>query len=390
MFRFILIFTLFSSVSFAQNAKGIFSIVVEGKRSDLTYFKKRSELTMARSTKYCRGSMMPKSVNNWSCKKTDHNMSNCVLEYKCSFVNKKFNRLSETRRIRKDLKSIPKRNSKYKITLLYKDSKEVIKQLGGGNFVVQKKKSKNKKFKNQYLAAGAPTPKVKKKVVKKKPATKKKTVKKRKKSIKEEELEELAALSSIEEEDFVVENKKSDNEWILEKKKKTDGTEEFSVLKKEDRNKGKNATPTGKRNQWTSFSLSYLSVSDDSENSLATFDIAWTPHMWFADTYGVRGQLGLHQFKLSETVTTEEEVFFIYDLGVFGLYRYGNLFAELGLGLQIWNNSEGSSFNSFTLGGGYIFEYYKLKFIDRISASFSSVSNEFSTKEFRVSVGGSF
>jgi hypothetical protein len=393
MFRFVLIFILFNSLAFGQNAKGIFSIVVEGKRSDLAYIKKRSELAMARSTKYCRGSKMPKAKSSWSCKKSAPRVSSCVLEYKCQFVNKKFSRLSETRRIRAELKSIPKSKSKYKITLIHKDRKEVMKQLGGGKFVAQKPKSKTKSYGTQYLAAGAAASGKPKTITSGNPVakTKKSKPKTKKSRAKSIEKEELDALSQVKEDDFLVDTETpKEEEWVFEKIEKTDGSKEFQVYKKEDKNKGKSSTPTGKRNQWASFALSYVSVSDSLENSLATFDAAWTPFMWFSNSLGLRGQLGVHQFKLGETATTEEETFLIYDIGAFGTYRLGNFFAELGLGMQIWNNSNGDSFNTFTLGGGYIFEYYKLKFIDRIQAGFSSVSNDISTKEFRVSVGISF
>ena len=385
MFRLILIYFLLTPLVFAQNAKGIFSIVVEGKRTDLSYIKKRSELAMARSTKYCRGSKMPKAQSKWSCKKSSSRVSKCVLEYKCSFVNKSFSRLSETRRIRASLKSIPKSKNKYSITLVHENKKEVMKQLGGGKFVVESMKNSSKSYGSQTLSSsksfssGNPdTPKSSKP---------KSTKSKKAKQIEREELEEFSA---IKEEDFLVDTQEKEEEWVMESKKKTDGTEEYQVYKKDEKNKGKKTTPTGERNHWANFSLSYITVSDSLDNSLSTFDAAWTPFLWYSDSWALRGQLGVHQFKLAETDLTEEESFLIYDVAGFGVFRVGGLFAELGLGLQIWNNSAGDSFNTFTLGGGYIFDYYKLKFIDRIQAGFTSVSNEINTKEFRLSVGISF
>lgn len=385
MFRFVLIYFLISQVTFAQNAKGVFSIVVEGKRSDLTYIKKRSELAMARSTQYCRGSKMPKAQGSWSCKKSSSRVSRCVLEYKCSFVNKKFSRISETRRIRASLKSIPKTNSKYSITLVHEDKKEVMKQLGGGKFVVESLKASSSKYGTQTLSSSS-------KNVTSASSTQRKSSKAKStktKNVKQLEREELEELSAINEDDFLVDTQEEEK-WIFEEKKKTDGTQEYQVYKKSDKDKGKTLTPTGERNQWASFALSYISVSDALDNSLATFDVAWTPFLWYSNSWALRGQLGVHQFKLSETDVSEEESFLIYDIAGFGVYRAGSFFAELGLGIQKWNNSTGDSFNTLTLGGGYIFEYYKLKFIDRIQAGFTSVSNDISTKEFRFSVGFSF
>ncbi|WP_127714400.1 hypothetical protein [Halobacteriovorax sp. HLS] len=396
MFRFVLIYFIFGTLAFAQNAKGIFSIVVEGKRSELSYIKKRSELSMARSTKYCRGSMMPKAAGKWSCKSSAPKVSSCVLEYKCQFVNKSFNRLTETRRIRKQLSSMPAVKSKYSITLIYEDKKEVMKQLGGGKFVVDSAKHSQKSFSHQKLAAssktyssGNPSKKISQSK-KKARSTQKVQAPKKSAKAKKIEQEELAELAALKEEDFKVEHQSKEEEWVLEKNKKTDGREEYQLYKKDEKYSDQEKAPTGERNQWTSFALSYISVSDSLDNSLATFDAAWTPFMWFSNSWGLRGQLGVHQFKLSETATTLEESFLIYDIGGFGLYRVGNLFAELGFGLQKWNNSTGDSFNSLSLGAGYIFEYYKFKYIDRIQVGFSSVSNEISTKEFRLSMGLSF
>jgi len=387
------------TATFAQNAKGVFSIVVEGNRSELNYIKKRSELTMARSTKFCRGSKMPKSIGSWSCKKTKPRVSSCVLEYKCHFVNKKFNRLSETRRIRANLKGLPKSRSKYKITLISKEKKEVVKQLGSAGFVTKsaaKSKAANASFSSQKLAASSKSyPNLRKKTIQKTPKRKtvsskmkSKALKKELSEIEKEELEELSFLTD--DENKVAKGDSEDEEWVLEKVRKTDGKEEYQVYKKNEKHKGTSKTKRGKRNDWLSFALSYVAVSDSFSNSLSTFDVSWTPYMWFSDSLGIRGQLGVHQFKSSETALLASQTFLVYDIGALGLYRFGNFFFELGFGMQKWNDTLGESYSTMTFGGGYFFEYYKLGFIDRISGSFTSVGNTASNKEMKLSIGTSF
>ncbi|OUR96572.1 hypothetical protein A9Q84_09490 [Halobacteriovorax marinus] len=396
MVRFGLIYFILMTATFAQNAKGVFSIVVEGNRSELSYIKKRSELTMARSTKFCRGSKMPKSQGGWSCKKTKPRISSCVLEYKCKFINKKFNRITETRRLRASLKDLPKSRGKYKITLISKDKKEVVKQLGGAAFfAAAAKKSKTAKgsFSSQKLAASSKRyPNLKKKTPRKKsikPKTRARVARKEAMEIDEDELEELASLRE-DETQLKETDPNGDEEWVIEKVKKRNGKEEYQVYKKDEKYKGLSKTKRGKRNDWLSFALSYVAVSDSFKNSLSTFDVSWTPQKWFNADWGMRGNLGVHQFKSSETATLASQTFLVYDIGVFGLYRFGNLFVELGFGLQKWNDTLGESYNTLTFGGGYFFEYYKLGFIDRIQASYTTVGNDAANKEMKLSIGASF
>ncbi|WP_372656241.1 hypothetical protein, partial [Halobacteriovorax sp.] len=201
---FLIIF-LMPFYSSAQNAKDKFSVVIEGTRSHLDYIKARSELRMARSTKFCRGSKMPKSVGEWSCKSTAPRVSNCVLEYKCKFVNKRFNRASESRRLRSNLKGIPHLKSKYTISLLYKDKKQILEEID--NQVPTPAPSKKvvaSSFSSQKLKSTKPKPKVKirkKQItkVKKRTSSQKKKITKRKIETSEEDLEELSFLKESEE-----------------------------------------------------------------------------------------------------------------------------------------------------------------------------------------------
>lgn len=404
MLRFVLIYFLIMSATFAQNAKGIFSIVVEGNRSELNYIKKRSELTMARSTKFCRGMKMPKAVGSWSCKKTKPRVSSCVLEYKCHFVNKKFNRLSETRRIKRKLKGLPKSRSKYKITLISKEKKEVVKQLGATGFVTKsamKSKGTSASFGSQKLAASSKRyPNLKKKSptkakrsMKKSSRSKMKAKKAKLTELEKEELEELNFLTDDGEEEAMTqsnETQEGEEEWVLEKVTKRDGKKEYQVYKKDEKYKGMAKTKRGERNDWLSFAFSYVAVSDSFSNSLSTFDVAWTPHMWFKNNWGIRGHLGVHQFKTSETASVASQTFLVYDIGAFGLYRLDNFFFELGFGMQKWNDTVAESYSTLTFGGGYYFEYYKLGFIDRIQGSYTSVGNTAANKELKLSIGASF
>ncbi|WP_290733255.1 hypothetical protein [Halobacteriovorax sp. JY17] len=389
----IIVFSLGLSLStFAQNAKESFSVVVEGNRSGLNYIKARSELTMARSTKFCRGSKMPKAIGEWSCKNTAPRLSHCVLEYKCHFVNKKFNRLSESRRLRAKLKDIPHLKTKYSISLFYKDKKEVLEELGGAAQMSRSIKKMPAPFAPQKLAASKSVSR-KKKVrgtrVQKAPL-KKSVVPTKKKSVSERELEEIAFLKDdevdklIKQEELIEEEEVSapiESESVAK-----DDKIDFSEIKKEKKKESKSNLKT----QWASFDLSYIMISDDEETSLSTFGLSWTPHLWFSSHFGVRGNIGFHSYSTPETELVASESFLIYDLGLFGVYKFTNIFFELGLGLQKWNHEEAENANTLSYGFGYYFDEKKLYIIDRVSFGMSSLSNDIGTKEMKFSIGGSF
>lgn len=358
----------------AQNVKEQFSVVVEGTRSHLDYIKARSELTVARSTKFCRGSKMPKSVGEWSCKNTAPRMSNCVLEYKCQYVNKKFNRLSESKRLRSNLKAIPHLKSKYTISLLYKDKKQILEEIDNqAPSLPPSKKVVASNFSAQQLKSSKPKPKIKirKKQIKKdknRASSLKKKVTKKKIDTSKEDLEELSFLKESEE-------------------KNTLEAEAVSPLKKEKDDEGSQFET---KVQLKNFALSYISISDSEETSLTTFGLAWTPHIWFTKHFGIRGHFGFHSYETVETDLVESQSFLIYDIAAYGQYLFTNLYFEVGYGTQKWNLEGAESVSSLSFGTGYLFDEKILYVLDRVSLEMSSLSNEVSTKELKLSIGASF
>ena len=389
----LLFLILFLSLpTFAQNAKENFSVVVEGSRSGLNYIKTRSELTMARSTKFCRGSKMPKAVGQWSCKNTAPRLSNCVLEYKCSYMNKGFNRVSESRRLRAKLKDIPHLQSKYSISLLYKDKKEILQQLGGKT---QVKKTSSRSFSPQKLKGSRQAVKKKRRVMRSKrnksptPVAKRTVRKKTKQTVSEEELEELAFLKDDELDKLTMEEEQIEEEVLSPSEVKSLDKEEeieLSGIKKAESQKSKSPIKT----ELASFALHYIMISDDLDSSLSTIGFSWTPHLWFNENIGVRGDFGFHSYSTTETEFAESESFSIYDLGLFGIYKFSNIYLELGVGLQKWNHEDAENSSTLSYGIGYRFDNKRLYILDRVSFGMSSLSNEAGTKELKISLGGSF
>ena len=335
---------------------------------------------------------MPKAVGKWCCKNTAPRLSNCVLEYKCSYMNKKFNRVSESRRLRAKLKDIPHLQTKYTISLLYKDKKEILQQLGG---VTQVKKVGTRSFTPQKLSGSSTAVKKKRRVVRTKrkntqaPVNKKVSPKESKQSISEEELEEIAFLKDDELDKLTMEESPIEEEVIAPREVKTADKDEkvdLAAIKEEEKKKSKTPVKT----ELTSFALHYIMISDELETSLSTIGLSWTPHLWFNENIGVRGDFGFHSYSTPETDFAESESFSIYDLSIFGIYKFTNIYLEFGIGLQKWNHEEAENSSTLSYGVGYRFDNKKLYLIDRISFGMSSLSNEAGTKEMKFSLGGSF
>jgi len=376
LFLFIISFN-----SYAQNAKDNFSVVIEGTRSHLDYIKARSELTMARSTKFCRGAKMPKSVGEWSCKNTAPRMSNCVLEYKCNFVSKKFNRLSESRRLRAKLEAIPHLKSNYTISLLYKDKKQVLEEIN--NYSAKPSPSKKvvaSNFSSQQLKKSKSPSKHRVSKVRPKPTKRIKLVKKKTKykkiKIKDKPKPKANAKEDLEELAFLKEDSKEEvrpTEVVPLKDEKV--VEQINFETKYD---------------LMNFSISFISISDNNETSLKTFGLAWTPGIWFTQHFGVRGQFGFHAYKTTETELLESQSFLIYDIAAYGQYLFTNIFLEMGYGIQKWNVEGAEGVSSLSFGAGYLFDDDMPYILDRVSVELSSLSNEVSTKELKLNIGASF
>ncbi|WP_157765779.1 hypothetical protein [Halobacteriovorax marinus] len=368
----IILLSTFSLCSLAQNYKGSFYLEVEGTRSQLGYIKTSGELTMARSTRLCRGMKMPKPKGEWSCKSSAPRVSACRLEYSCHFLNKNFNRVTESRRLRTKLKSIPHLKASYTIALIQNDQKKILKKVDGSK-VVAAAASTSRVAKAKKVRK--PTPqRVRAKAQRSKRVVKKETINKSK----QEDLEEVAFLKEDDSKKLLSQSEESLEEVVEQSENSS---------KKESRAK----QVTSKReNEFLDFSLSYISISDDQDNSLTTFGLAWTPHYFFSNSIGLRGEVGFHSYKTPETELLASESFLIYDLGLYASYNFTNIYIEAGFGLQMWNGEGAENANFMAFGGGYRFDETKLYLIDRISFAMSSLSNDIGTKELKFSIGSSF
>jgi hypothetical protein len=372
----IIVFTLLSFSLEARVDKRPFSISINSKTKVLDSFKKRAELKMARSTDFCRGFYMPKVTSTWSCKKTGPGVETCKLTYKCKPTHKNFNRSSEVRKIRSELKKMKVSKQRLRLRVTRKPYKKKSYRKSNNKKLVKKLKDLKAARARKEARIKAPKTKLSKKSI-------------------DDELDELAKFNDSDKlddgmvksgfDDKLSENLKDELDEELENLNE-DVEEKTSELNKKDEDK---SPYTSKPAKLAAFSLEMIQISDEFD-SLVTLGASWTPRKAFNTKFGMRGQFGLKSIEISSG-TSFEETFIVYELGMYLMLNFNpNLFAEVGYVLQKWNNSAGDSVSAFSVGGGYIFTTPVMKIFDRMFIDYSTVSNDTSNRELKFALGISF
>lgn len=384
----LLSFTL--TESYAAKA---FYVTIEGKRSSMESFKKRAELKMARSTDFCRGFTMPRLISTWSCQPSKRGETQCRGKYTCDLVNKNFSRLSETRRLKKELGSIGRTRESFTMVV----GKRPLKNPNKYRYVekINRERDSLRMARKQVL---------------------KKEIKERTKKLQQEmtEYDEFAALekeleitpkkaSPSERKDSIdslstnslAEDRRQlqDNQELvapfrMERTRSNNGNEEVIRIKKRE-----DIVPEDRTFQILSFSGALTQVQDSNASSVATADVAWTPRWQFSSKWAFRGRLGGH-FISAEIVEGEDpETFLVYDLaGELEWFPFsGNgFYLQGGLGVQSWTSTTGGAFGTVSMGGGYLFDFNSVKIVDRLFLSYTTVGNDAANTELKVGIGVSF
>ncbi len=422
MSALIVVGLFFSSSLIAKQTRGPFKVSIEGFTKDIEPIKLRAEYQVAKGTSYCRGIRMPAPVGNWVCQSVGPGVSQCERSFQCQLVTKDFNVPAETSRILAALKSYPKITTKYKIEYADKPKnklkKSVVSKITNPNdlgdpsglrlspaeiealrrdrldqeklreaqaslreqerereFDQQRVRAENKKRlaeKSGQARAQKFTPikETQGKLAKKKPVSD------------QEELEDLYS------EIYVADKEAPNSDWKLEKSRSTDGDTFYYKLgeKKVSADKVVGAL------KLKSFSGAMIQSSDSDGNSLATFELGWTPEYSFKNKWGARGLLGAHFFKTTNVVDANDqgENFLVVDIAGLATYEMGRVYAEAGLGLQKWNDTVGDTYTALHLGVGYRFRNYQLVFVDRVFISYTKIDNLTSNTDLRFGLGISF
>jgi hypothetical protein len=173
----------------------------------------------------------------------------------------------------------------------------------------------------------------------------------------------------------------------MERIKSNQGNEEIIRI-----SKGTKEIPKDRKFQLLAFGGAMTQVQDANENTVATIDIAWTPRWQFAQKWAARGRVGGHFISVEPVDGLDSETFLVYDLGVEAEYSLfdGGFYLSGGLGVQSWTSTTGGAFSAVSIGGGYLFDYNKLKIFDRLFVSYTAIGNEAANKELKVGFGLSF
>jgi hypothetical protein len=371
-----------------------YEVSVTGSDESIEYLKLSADYKTLKSTKYCRGAFLPVGRGEWWCSESAKGKQTCTRTFQCARVSKSRSLVTESRRIKDEMKEVKYRVSgKHRIWVSkapgkvskrlrkYKNEKEPedfseVQYMGAGPIrgkVVQRKKKETKQD-NEFKIAQSET----KKAIEKK---------------KEREytaLEEMEALYQQERKQTEVEREKAllgGPNWEFLMEKSTDDDTKFYTVVQKDKEDG-SEEPLFK---FLSFAGGLVKITDSS-NSVATINVAWTPTVKFGrgSKWGLRGIIGVQQYQLPETTTTASEKFLITETEIL-LYRMlGRAYLEFGVGQQAWGGSVGESFQTMTGTLGYKFKRFQLSAMERIFVSYSSIAATESATALKLGVGFAF
>ncbi len=375
-----------------------FQMTIRGPARTIKTFQKQAELKMARSIDFCRGFTMPGKIGKWRCKRVGEGNTQCQVQYECRLIRKDFSRVTETRRIRHELKNLPPGLVKFEVSV----SKEPI---------------RIPKFSSRVAVAANRLSKLQKLQKSKSSLREKNFEKSIKPSVNkvqkvEEEYDEFAELErelNIQKVDDLNEQKAVDgiNRRGLvradRRKKEVDQIQpgfEAEISSSDDgrtkliKVQKKDIRPANQQENTAfyrllTFEASMIKVVDQNENSVGTSDVAWTPWWSWNERWRLKGHFGGHY--LTAFVGSQRETFLTYDIvGKVDYHLWKSIHLEAGLGVQKWGSSAGGSFSTKTIGASWNFKPYKFKFVDKFFISMNWVSNDDNNTETKVGVGLSF
>lgn len=392
LFLLTIILAFLNSVKASPFLKKKYEVSLKGTDESIEYLKFRADYKILRSTKYCRGAFLPIGSGDWWCSEESKGKQVCKKSFRCKRVSKSRSRKSESRRIKAEMKEVKYRSSgRHKIWVSQGPSKR------------KKRYRKYRPSKGpedfsevQYIGSGPIRGRVVKKKQKKMTETMKLAqaeeikAKANKKSRQYEALEEMEKLYQQGKDQTEIEREQAllggPNWEFLMEKSTDDDTLYYTVVQKD--KDDKNEEPLLKL---LNFAGGLVKITD-SNNSVATVNLSWTPSLKFGKTskWGIRANIGAHQYQLSETATTPSESFLIIDTELL-LYRMmGRAYIEIGGGSQSWGGSIGESFQTLTGTLGYKFKRYQISYMERLFLSFTNIAATESATALKLGVGFSF
>ncbi|MFI5391976.1 MAG: hypothetical protein ACHQYQ_11495, partial [Bacteriovoracales bacterium] len=337
-------------------------VAIKGEENSLEDLKKKADLDMVSSTKYCRGTYIISPNTKWNCSGTE-----CSRTYECKLINKKHSRGTEIPKLKAQIKKkthVPGTIEMPKVETLTLDKpKPIVKKV---DLKIKKEvasvatPTKTDKFEEEALAllneedfAGAQPPVPEK-------------ISKMDRDITYEELVEPPTKPSPFE--------KKEADWKLVKTTSREGgMKKYELeknLDKEERFK--------KKLKGFGFALGMLNISGTDTN-VSSFYFGWVPRWEVAPNWAIRGEIGIQYFAQQFYTEANELIYennFMVSPYALYLNYYGDFFfVEAGGGFQWWYDQV-SDFNPMLAAGvGYRLPdtYFSL---DRISLDYDYVMTD--------------
>ena len=391
---------LFSFNALATGHVKPFKITITGEKEDLRSIGRLAELEVAKSTTHCRGPYIPFAQSRWDCSD-----DKCTRTFGCKRITKHYSRITLIGATRKGVKNSQKIKGDYKIRWpiekppTFETGKAAKKRMAYKIEITKKKETKKQMKQLEFVKI--------KEIEKKKKVTLK--GKKSKYKILEEEalalLEQenlgdyddiLAQKNSKMYEDITLEDmipedkqefkakvKADDVKWKLVTQTAEDGSEKTYGLKKVD-----GGPPTFKsRLKLANFSLSYKSLSDNTDDTVGTGNLSWAPQYIFHPHWAVKMDFGVQFYTISAVdqlgTTLETTTFPVIPLLFYVDYLNDIFFLEAGLGAQFWWEERLGSYFAWSIGFGYRFPV-TIPFFDRLFFSYNNVSTNTGIQEFQL------
>ncbi len=361
-----------------------FQVTIEGPTSAIRTHRKQAELAMARNVDFCRGFTIPAQMGNWECQRVGGGQSQCKIQYDCRLIRRDFSRITQTRRLLRELENLPRSTVPLQISF----SREPFKTPLLSVHKVAEARPVHPPLKEplKELPRKSPPQELPEELPKEPP---KELPQVPKLDAVQDSERELAALDEVfDEPEAPLEAGEED--W--------DEEDEEDDENEEDGEEGAQRTLSesgelGRTRKWMALEIAGVKVSDLEANETSAFGLAWTPWMSLGARWRLEGRLGGHTLKVIEETREEvtEEVFWTYHaLGRirYRLWRALHLWA--GLGIQSWSSEEGGSFSMRTVGASWHFESPKFKFVDKLFVSRDWTDDDDEHTAIKVGLGLEF
>ena len=337
-----------------------FNIVMETPPGMAETNQTRAELEMSRSVKFCRGFKIPVRIGRWSCKNFGRDNRQCRVNYNCDFINKKFSRITETRRLLKRLRGLKKNNAPLKLLVrgaLLRSTKIVELKVKNR---LNNKKIDNSNFKKEgdnKSAVGS-------------------TGLKKDLNVEDESIEIDIDKDTLDlDSQFVNSDITSSVKDELGKDSKDLSGGEETIEE------------TIKNYRLLNFNLSHLFVIDPKNDFSSALYLAWTP-IWELD-YGFSFKLHLGNHRRFGQFGEYEEYFHAIDVGSSFIFQLGDhLSFQLGRSYQKWFSSIENQFWWTLIGGSLTFS--EKAFLGLIEGLFFNIHLFTEDRSSEINIGLNF